>query len=162
MEDNTTIIREKCEIIEKIIISIYDLYKSSTIHQQSLIETTIGASLFYISSKKDYWTGYISIDAKKNKNEKLTKEHQYPRKIAARELLNMTEAIKNGETSVFKLFEEKYAKFNYVTSSENQKLKKYQKNTIFIDVESSYKNAGVELVKITEIELKKYSKGRYV
>lgn len=162
MEDNTTIIREKCEIIEKIIISIYDHYKLSTIHQQNLIETTIGASLFYISSKKAYWTGKISIKAKNDKSEKLTKDHQYPRKIAARELLNMAEALKNKETSVFELFEEKYAKFNYITTSENQKLKNFQKDKNFIDVDSSYKNAGVELVEITEIELKKYSKGRYV
>ena len=57
----------------------------------------IGAAIWYLPQGKELWTGDISIDALKNLFESdepqkitLTKDHHFPRKVAAAELLNLT------------------------------------------------------------------------
>jgi hypothetical protein len=157
-------LKERCEILEEIIISISDKYFSeeTTNDQRKFIETTLGAAIYYLPHSDNYWTGKISKCAKEaleeNNKTRLTKEHQFPRKIAAKELLMEVENIKNKKVSLQKLYEEKYAKFNFVTPQENAKLKKYQKDTIFINSETAYKSAGIELFEINEYDFKKLKK----
>src|SRR5688572_17164277 len=92
-----TRLKERCEILEKIIDSISNTYKDKNItpDQKTFIETIIGAALWYLPHTHKYWTGRISKDAKEaltlNRKSNLTKEHQYPRKLAAKELLSATD-----------------------------------------------------------------------
>ena len=154
----TEAISEKCEILEKIIISISDIYENATETQKSFIETTIGASIFYISQNASLWTGKISENAFKNlkSKKKITKDHQYPRKIAGKELFENKQLLQNNKISVKQLFEEKYGRFNYITPEENGKLRPFQKEENFISVEHSYREAKILLKEISNIEFKKY------
>jgi len=90
----------------------------------------------------------------------LTKEHQYPRKKAAEDLLNnrLSEIERNNDLLI-KLYEGKYAMFNYVTSSENRIVSKYQRTENFVDVEQAYIEADIKLIEISNEELKKVKKG---
>jgi hypothetical protein len=158
-------LEERCKVLEKVVISISNIYwaKETTDDQKKLIETIIGAAIWYLPHNENYWTGKISKTAKEaldnNKKAKLTKEHQFPRKIAAKELLQEKEKIANKETSLQKLYEEKYAKFNYVTPNENKKISRYQRDDVFIDIETAYQKSEIELIEITFEELKNLRKG---
>lgn len=158
-------LKERCEVLEKVVISISDTYWSevTTDDQKKLIETILGAAIWYLPHNEKYWTGKISKTAKEalenNKKSKLTKEHQFPRKIAAKELLKEKERIVNKETNLQKLYEEKYAKFNFVTPNENKKISRHQRDDVFIDIETAYQKAEIELIEITPEELKKLRKG---
>lgn len=159
-------LKERCEILEKIVKSLSIIYKdeNTSADQKKLIETTIGAAIFYLPHSELYWTGRISkeaIDALiKDPKCTLTKEHQFPRKIAAKELLTNTK-VYNKEITIQELYEGKYAKYNYVTPSENKKISRHQRDDVFEDIEIAYANAEIELVTITSEDLKKLKNGAY-
>lgn len=89
---------ERCTVLEKILIALSPVCfdSESTPNQRRLIETTIGAAIFYLPHGQKYWTGQISNGAlealRVNPKATLTKEHQFPRKIAAKELINLFRA----------------------------------------------------------------------
>ena len=155
----------RCEILEKIIVALSNIYsdQSTTDDQKKLIETTLGATIWYLPHSDKYWTGKISQEAKNalanNGKLKLTKEHQLPRKIAAKELLMLKDSFLRNETRLEKLYEEKYAKFSFVMPSENKKISKYQRDDVFVDIETAYLNAKITLIDISKEELKKMKKG---
>ena len=164
LKENKNKLMERCDILEKLVIQISDLYNSdeTSVDQKKLIETIIGAAIWYLPHGKKYWTNKISKEAfnglNKNRNAKMTKEHQFPRKLSAKELLNNRVKFEKNETSILKLYEEKYAKFNYVTPQENKKISKYQREDVFVDIETAYANAEIELIEISDEEFKKLKK----
>lgn len=138
-------LEEKCEALLKLVLGIQDYYKATSAENKRLIETTIGATIWYLpKSKKLLFTGKISKEAKE-KNEK-SEDHLYPRKIAAMEILslNWSEEVDPLKT-ILKLFLEKYGRYNYVSRKENNKLIQFQKSDIFVSPEIAYKKAGIEL-----------------
>lgn len=158
---NGSKLKERCEILEHIIESISETYRDNktTSDQKAFIETIIGAAIWYLPHTHKYWTGKISKAAKEalllDKKARLTKEHQYPRKLAAKELLQATDR----NVPILELYEDIYAKFNIVTPLENKKISQYQRDGIFIDIESAYQSAGIELLEITNEELVFLKKG---
>jgi hypothetical protein len=160
---NSTVakLKERCDVLEKIIESISNTYRDSntTADQKAFIETIIGAAIWYLPHTHKYWTGKISKDAKEalllDRRAKLTKEHQYPRKLAAKELLNATDR----DVPILELYEDIYAQFNIVTPLENKKISQYQRDGVFIDIEGAYKAAHIELLKISQEEYYSLRKG---
>ncbi len=145
---------ERCQILEKIVESLSVPYKTgSTSDQKAFIETIIGAAIWYLPHNHEYWTGNISKRAKEalifNRKAKLTKEHQFPRKLAAKELLNAVDR----EVPIIELYEDIYAKFNLVTPQENKVISQFQRDGIFVDIEGAYSAAGIELIQISQEEL---------
>jgi len=154
-------LKERCDVLEKIIASMADTYrnKGTTADQKAFIETIIGAAIWYLPHTHKYWTGKISKDAKEalllGKKTRLTKELQYPRKLAAKELLSATDR----DVPIIELYEDIYAQFNIVTPLENKKISQFQRDGVFIDIEGAYKAAGIELLQITNEELASLLKG---
>ena len=151
-------LQERCEILERILIALSPVYfhDQTNDNQRRLIETTIGAAIFYLPQGEKYWTGKISAEALKtlqlNSKTTLTKEHEYPRKIAAKELINFFR-VHTVEFSLHKLYEEKYGKYNLVTPAENKKVSHFQRDGKFETIEEAYRLAGIELESITSEEL---------
>lgn len=151
-------LQERCQILEKILIALSPVYfhDETNDNQRRLIETTIGAAIFYLPQGEKYWTGKISRAAldslQLNPKATLTKEHEYPRKIAAKELIHFfrTHTL---EVSLHKLYEEKYGKYNLVTPVENKRVSHFQRDGRFETIEEAYRLAGIELVLITGEEL---------
>jgi hypothetical protein len=54
----------------------------------------------------------------------------------------------------------KFCKFNYVTPQENKSLSRHQRDDVFIDIETAYKEANIELVEMTSEEYKKRREGK--
>lgn len=163
--ENSNKLKDKCDALAQIVISIAPIYLANINNKNKtqLIETTIGASIWYLPHGIEYWTGYISLEAISqfltNENPKLTKDHQFPRKIAAREMLlyNWNEIEKPGEI-LLSIYKKRYGIFNYITPWENKHLTKFQKEEVFTTTEMSYQDAGIILTKISGAELRKIIK----
>lgn len=95
--------------------------------QKSFLEVVVGAAIFYLPSTLGlHFSGYTSVAALKAyiKGQRRVKDHIYPRKQAAVELLNQSyslEEIKNK-------YHEQLAQFMYVTSTENSLLVNFHHN----------------------------------
>jgi hypothetical protein len=150
----------RIELLAKFIINTAPIYnsKETNARQKALMETIVGAGVFYLPSGIEYYNGCISqaaLDALGNNNKtKLVKEHPFPRKITGKlcyteHLNSIQEDLANFE----KLYCEKFGRWNYVLESENKKLIKCSKNHNFIDAETSYLKSGIELVEMDLAEI---------
>jgi hypothetical protein len=144
----------RCHTLAATVRAIKSVYidKLNTKTQKDFVETMIGAAIWYLPQADELWTGMISVDALKTlqagtKITELTKDHNYPRKCAARELLEMPDEHLTTE-SVLHLYKTRYGRFNFVTSEENRRLMKYQKAEMFSTPENAYSMASVTLVPI--------------
>jgi len=156
--------KERCDFLQKIIMKLAPLYNSNQCNkkQKALMEITIGATIFYLTSSKDLYTGQISTAALKLVEEgtppgKLVKEHRFPRKEAGINLLSKHyNQLKAKSTTLYKLATSDYCKYNLVTKEENVLLKKHQKN--FRDVQTPYTEAKIVLKDKSYEELTALSK----
>jgi hypothetical protein len=147
------------------LISLKELYPDPDVSddQKKFMETMFGAGIFYLPDSIENWTGKISEEClnqiRLNKTYTPTKEHEYPRKIAATHLLNNIDKIKSGELDLVDFYLNNCGRYNFVTRSENTKLKKHQKSEVFTNPETSYLEANINLVEITEEDYKNLKKG---
>lgn len=151
---------KKTEVLSRAIAMLAPLYHDKNLDesQRGLLETLIGAGIFYLPQNKFFFSGKISKAAlekiKIEPNLKLVEEHGFPRKVSGHKLFNeYLEVIKNDNTAFCNLYIEKFGKFNLVLKEENQKLKKYQKTSVFISEIEAYKDAEIELVDFTNEDL---------
>jgi len=84
----------------------------------------------------------------------LTADHEYPRKIAAADLLtnHAGENVKLKD-EVLRLYLNKYGRFNYITPHENRSLMRHQRRDTFVDPATAYRNANIRLVTVSRAEL---------
>ena len=81
----------------------------------------------------------------------LTKDHHYPRKIAAAELFKHEwSTFSSPAEEVLKRYKTIYGRFNFVLPEENKYLVQYQKGKVFVSPEDSYRKAGISLIKISQ------------
>lgn len=155
---------EQSQILARIVQALSPLYTDTTLQpsQRQLMETTVGAAIWYLPQGMEFWKGKISIAAVKafhptnSPTPKLTKEHEYPRKVAARELLSIEwGTIQDPSMEVLRRYKQRYGIFNYVLKDENRRLMQYQKAGDFDNPVRAYQMAGIKLVVITREELKK-------
>ena len=158
---------DKADVIARTVVSQQSFYQSKDCNEnhRQLLETMIGAAIWYLPHGKEFWTGGISVEALKKLSEtkkisSLTKDHKYPRKVAAAELFKIDwSEIPNPCDEIVNRYQRKYGLFNYVTSTENKRLVKYQKGHVFISPEDSYKQAGVLLLNLSDQQLNSIRKG---
>jgi hypothetical protein len=117
------------------------------------METLIGAGIWYLPSSTKLYSGFISKKALEALREhpyetRLVEEHAFPRKVAGQFLYapeNQIHLTADG-SGLAKLYKERFGRFNLVLKSENSDLKKFQKKGVFIDEQTAYAQAGIELV----------------
>src|SRR3989344_2796913 len=160
---NENKLKDRCHVLKRIIISLSDIYYDSSTNddQKRFIETILGAAIWYLPNDLDLWTGKFSEEALKLFKDgisinKLTKEHEYPRKLAAKEVLNSELSnITKSDSRLYELYTKKYGRWNLVTPKENKLLGKFQKDMSFISSEDSYSKAGIKLIKVERSLLQK-------
>lgn len=143
-------LEDRCEALAKTIAAIRPIYAESGSDQQALLETMIGAAIWYLPKPPNAWTGRVSIgvlqafhpDSKVDKP-KISEEHVYPRKVAAKLLI---EDEQLSPERMFDLFKEKYGRIHYITPGENKAVRPYQKSSEFVTPEEVYQKAKIELV----------------
>ena len=145
----------RIELLAKFIISTAPIYhaKETNGRQKALMETIVGAGVFYLPHGTNLYSGYISkaaiIALEQNNKTKLVKEHPFPRKITGK--LCYTEyltLIENDLENLERLYYKKFGIWNYVLEGENKKLIQHSKSHNFIDEKTSYLLSGIELVPI--------------
>jgi hypothetical protein len=147
-----------CGALSSVISAIRTFYTNAEVSQKALIETMIGAAIWYIPKPKNAWTGKISRRALEKLHPdaegepgRLSEEHVYPRKMAAKELLTQA----NLESGVVeKLFREKYGTLHYITPEENKAVIRFQKSNVFTTSERAYQQAGIVLISVDRNDLK--------
>ncbi|TRZ94664.1 hypothetical protein D4R78_06110 [bacterium] len=160
---NENKLKDRCCVLRKCIISLSDIYHDTNTNedQKRLIETMIGAAIWYLPNDLGLWTGKVSEEALKLINQgtpisKLTKEHEFPRKLAAKEVLTSElNNLNKSEPRLFELYTTKYGKWNLVTPKENKILGQFQKDTIFVSSHDSYSKAGIKLIEVDKSVLQK-------
>tara|TARA_B100000963_G_scaffold265752_1_gene233976 strand:- start:8 stop:562 length:555 start_codon:yes stop_codon:yes gene_type:complete len=168
-KDSKNKILDKSEVIPRIVISHQSFYfsdKCNKNHRQ-ILETIVGAAIWYLPQSKERWTGDISIDALKKlfesdnpKKIKLIKDHHFPRKVAAAELFKLDwSTFSSPAEEVLKRYKNIYGRFNFVLPEENKRLVKFQKGSVCTSPEDSYKKAGIYLRNITVEQLKQIKSG---
>lgn len=154
----------RCDALARATIQLQLIYadENTSDDQRGFLETTIGAGLWYISSK-GVPTNKVSKEMLKDyhpdsgvTNPKHTEDHEYPRKVAAKEMLEKDWSnVEKPEFELFTLYSEKYGRVNFVTSTENKRLTKFQKVGVFTTPERAYEQAGIKLIEVTDEELQK-------
>ena len=149
---------KQCTVLADVIISIRPVYSRAAPIQKALIETMIGAAIWYIPRAPDAWTGYISLGALKVfhpdsgvERPKFSEEHVYPRKVAARLLLG-DEAL-NG-SGMAEIFLNKYGRLHYITPDENKSVQKHQRVAVFSTPDDAYNKAGITLIQVAKHDLR--------
>ncbi len=92
-------------------------------NQKSYLQVVVGAAIFYLPCLNSHFNGFISINALKGylKKERRVKDHIYPRKLAAKELLTKKFTLEE----LKERYHDHLAQFMYITSSENSILVNY-------------------------------------
>lgn len=168
---NHELLRVKAETLRNFIQQVHDLYHSDACskEQKELLETVIGAGIWYLPIGFELFSGLISKGAtaslsnnlhgvitedpifsfNNDWNFTLTEEHRFPRKMAAYKLLtDHFEHVKSGLDSFVDLYIGEIGQFNLVLPIENKKLIQYQKKEKFEDIDAPYKNLGIELLSV--------------
>ena len=155
-------IRLHCSALAGAIIAIRPIYSTLAAPQKALLETMIGAAIWYIPKPKDAWTGKISRKALKalhpdseNSDFKLSEEHVYPRKVAACMLLR--DSSLNSQTMEL-IFREQYGRLHYITPEENKNVIQYQRAEVFSNPEEAYRQAGIHLIEVLREDLRAIKK----
>ena len=160
---------ERAEVVARTVISQQPFFQSELCsdNQRQLLETMVGAAIWYFPQSDDLWTGAISVEAltalaqsSRPKSVKLTKDHHYPRKVAAAELFAIDwSAVSDPGAEVLRRYLEGYGQFNYVLPEENKRLVKYQKTSHFVSPDQAYSQAGIELRTLSRPLLKAIRSG---
>ena len=160
---------DKAEAIARTVISQQSFYNSQDCNKnhRQLLETMVGAAIWYLPTPPELYSGNTSSAALEKLQKaddpsvvKITKEHLYPRKVAARELFQLDwSCFSRPYMKMQQLYLEKYGRFNYVLPEENKRLVKHQKAENFVSPQHSYEQAGVKLLKVSNALLKAIRKG---
>jgi hypothetical protein len=164
-------LKERCDILADIVESVGPIYRSvtTTEDQKRFIETMIGAAFWYLPVPNECWTKKAYVEAINSHHPnsgdqapKLTADHEYPRKIAAADLLaKYLSADTNLRGELLHLYLSRYGGFNCITPRENSALMRYQRTEKVIDPLTVYEKAGVKLVSIKEQSYRRLKRGTY-
>jgi hypothetical protein len=155
-------LREQCDVVAAMVVAMRPVYEAASQQQRALLETIVGAAIWYIPKPVQAWTGQISRGAlmafhpeSGNAKPRLSEEHVYPRKVAARQLLS--DHSLTGE-SMARLFREKYGRVHLITSEENKAVQRHQRVGVFSSPDEAYALAGINFVELPEEALRKVKK----
>lgn len=155
---NIKALERKTSVLTSMILSVGEFYHATDNQDdRNQIETLLGAGIFYLTTSKQLCSGLISINAlellRENTNAKLVKEHSFPRKLAANEILNeKLELLKEDTNLLRNLYINRYGRYNLVTQIENGQLRAFQKLGVFESETDSYEKAGIELIDLKAIQ----------
>ena len=141
----------------ELIVRIQPIYDNADNVQRTLIETMIGAALWYIPKSEGAWTGFVSVGVLEsfhpdsgNPKPKISEEHVYPRKQAAKQLLKMANLDKE---MLRRSYREKYGKLHLITPEENKKVQ-HEKFYLTEKNDERYRASNISFRKISKADLK--------
>jgi hypothetical protein len=143
---------QRCEILADIVKALRVLYPRATQTQKELLETIIGAAIWYLPECEGLFSGKMSAKALElcgqdpKQFAKLTKEHFYPRKQAGADLLKDQETPWDRKM-ILDGFRTKWGRYHRVTKAENRALVSSQRKKL-MKSEDCYRGARIDLVDV--------------
>ena len=153
-------------LLSKLILNNAELYKNSASDEQGLLETLVGAGIWYLPNTPELFAGKISLAAleklKANPfTTKLVEEHAIPRKVAGQMLFTTyLDDLKKDPAVLVELYLERFGKYNLVLKEENDRLKKFQRTGVFTNEEEAYANAGITLTEFTYQDYQEFKRNK--
>ena len=141
----------RAALLSQLICNNAALYQAAAPGERGLLETLIGAAIFYLPNTPELYSGKISEQALASLQSdlpgtKLVEEHAIPRKVAGRLLFTTyLDDLRQDSKALERLYLEKFGRYNLVLKKENDRLKKFQRASVFTSEESSYAQAGIVL-----------------
>jgi len=141
----------RAALLSQLICNNAALYQAAAPGEQGLLEVLIGAAIFYLPNTPELYSGKISEQAlaclqSDLPGTKLVEEHGIPRKVAGRMLFTTyLDELRQDPKALERLYLEKFGRYNLVLKKENDRLRKFQKASVFTSEESSYTQAGIVL-----------------
>jgi len=138
-------------LLSQLICNNAALYQASAPGEQGLLEVLIAAAIFYLPNTPELYSGKISEQALASLQSdlpgtKLVEEHGIPRKVAGRLLFTTyLEDLRKDPKALERLYLEQFGRYNLVLKKENDRLRKFQRASVFTSEESSYAQAGIVL-----------------
>lgn len=130
----------------------YNLVASGQKQAATQIETMVGAGIWYLPSTNKMqllWTGYKSEESIALNEQ--SEEHIYPRKLSAKKLLNTVwSEINDPEQYIKDMYYNEFGRFHIVSKKENKRLVPFQREGVFVDWQTAYQQAGINLIKVTD------------
>ena len=152
-------IRLHCATLTKVIQAVRPTYIDAAGPQKALLETMIGAAIWYIPKPQHAWTGMISEAALRSfhpasgiPRPKVSEEHVYPRKVAAKQLL---EEMNLTPDKMLQSFVTRYALVHYITPDENKAVTRFQRTSVFKSPDEAYQLAGIRFLPIKREDIRK-------
>jgi hypothetical protein len=160
--DRENKIRLHCATLARVIEAVRPAYLESAESQRALVETMIGAAIWYVPKPRNAWTGMISVAALRSFHPesgvirpKVSEEHVYPRKVAAKQLLEETTL---DEEKMLQTFVTRYALIHYITPDENKVVTRFQRTSVFTSPEEAYERAGIHFLTINQEDFRQIKK----
>lgn len=157
-------LEKRALLLSQMILNTADLYHTSEEGERGLLETLVGAAIWYLPNhaelfnKKISQAALISLNANPGQT-KLVEEHAIPRKVAGRQLYTIyLQELQNNPEMLVKLYLDSFGRYNLVLKEENDRLKKFQKAEVFVTAEEAYRQAGIELVDFSLEEYQEFKK----
>ncbi len=154
---NDLVLEKRAYVLAKVVDCVSDLYHNCDLDegQKGLIETLLGAGIWYLPSGKELFSGKISraalLKITNNQTINLVEEHGFPRKVAGKTLFHEhLDNLKTDPRTLYNLYLDKMGRYNLVLKEENNQLKKFQKTQIFISEEEAYLSAGIDMVPVEQ------------
>ena len=141
----------RAALLSQLISNNSALYQASAPGEQGLLEVLIGNAIFFLPNSPELYSGKISEQALASlqsnlSGTKLVEEYGIPRKVAGRLLFTTyLEDLRQDPKAFERLYLEKFGRYNLVSKKENDRLRKFQRASVFISEESSYAQAGIVL-----------------
>jgi len=141
----------RAALLSQLICNNAALYQAAAPGERGLLETLIGAAIFYLPNTPELYSGKISEQALASlqsdlSSTKLVEEHAIPRKVAGRLLFTTyLDDLRQDPKALERLYLEKFGRYNLVLKKENDRLKKFQKASVFTTEEAAYAQAGIVL-----------------
>lgn len=144
---------QKAEVLYQLLNGVKGKIPLMSYAEMNILARTIGNSLFDMTAT---WSGYKSqalLDAEAlNPDTKKCSEHYYPRQLAGWRIIEHIlryKGIKKPKLIDLILV---FNRIHYTTPAENTALVPFQKYGIFTTPEHAYKQAGVVLVKVKDVD----------
>jgi hypothetical protein len=141
----------RAALLSQLICNNAALYQASAPGEQGLLEVLIGNAIFFLPNTPELYSGKISEQALASlqsnlSGTKLVEEHGIPRKVAGRLLFTTyLEDLRKDPKALERLYLEQFGRYNLVLKKETDRLRKFQRASVFTSEESSYAQAGIVL-----------------
>jgi len=159
-----TSFEKRALVLAQLILSTAEVYQNAENAEKGLLETLIGAGIWYLPNLPELFNQKISKAALNSLQEnpiktRLVEEHALPRKVAGKLLYTKyLEDLKRDPHTLGRLYLDFFGRYNLVLKPENDRLRKYQRTAVFTTEEEAYKQAGIELVDFSESDYREHKR----